>query len=232
MDATTRTLPVEATHGAFVRVPPGEWSLSDGLAPRRRKQLQDGLAYEQIVARMVRESALVRVKREKARGESLFFRTVVTLRVLAATLDLFHNSACGYRAQYYRSAELGIQANKFALHQLLPRVRQLLVGSSKRTCPIAWVEKSLLDADAKVWIHQGIWLRRARKTDCNLFVARWISQQAHSDEKRRKRAIRSMLTPSNETLVELKGGFIMLTGMPLGSRKPTRAQDIHELGFT
>jgi hypothetical protein len=41
-----------------------------------------------------------------------------------------------------------------------------------------------------------------------------------------------MLTPSDETVLELKGGFLAVSGASLGTFKPKRALDIHELGFT
>jgi hypothetical protein len=41
-----------------------------------------------------------------------------------------------------------------------------------------------------------------------------------------------MLTPAKETLLELKGGFLSPAGKPLGTLKPQRSKDIHELGYT
>ena len=221
-----------AIHATFVRVAPEEWNLSDQLPARRRRQLQSGPGYEQIVAKMVKEASLIDIRRERARGDAQFFRAVITIQVRPSTLDLFHNSASGYRAQYYRSAELGIQANSFAMHRLITRIHPLLDTKEKRTCPVAWVEMSLQDPDAKVWLRQGIWLRHARRVDSNLFVARWMAQYASANDKRRKNAIRAVLTPGDESLIELKGGFITVTGRRLGSQKPERANDIHELGFT
>jgi hypothetical protein len=41
-----------------------------------------------------------------------------------------------------------------------------------------------------------------------------------------------MLTPADEHLLELKGGFLSPTGAPLGTFKPERSKDLHELGYT
>jgi hypothetical protein len=41
-----------------------------------------------------------------------------------------------------------------------------------------------------------------------------------------------MLTPVEELLLELKGGFLSSSGKPLGTFKATRSKDIHELGYT
>lgn len=94
------------------------------------------------------------------------------------------------------------------------------------------MEQSLRDQDAKIWLHQGTWLRYALKSDRNLLVGRWLARQHDPDEMIRTRAKRSMLTPASETLLELKGGFLSGAGEPLGTFKPCRAEQIHELGYT
>jgi hypothetical protein len=59
-----------------------------------------------------------------------------------------------------------------------------------------------------------------------------MARQNDSYNKRRKRAKQSMLTPAEETLLELKGGFLSPAGESLGTFKPQRSKDIHELGYT
>ena len=217
---------------AFVRVSESVWNLSRQLAPKRRRRLLDAPQYEQIVDRLGHQISLVKVARERARNTPGHFRAVVTLKVHAIALDLFYNGASGYRAQYYQAAALGTLANRFALDHLLPAVTAAVIAANKRTCPAAWVEKSLCDPDAKLWPHQGVWLRYARKTDQNLLVERWLARQDDPDKTLRKRAKRSMLTPAEEYLIELKGGFLSPGGSPLGTFKPKRSQDLHELGYT
>ncbi len=217
----------------FVRISQGEWRLSDCMDRRRRRRLQSETTYEQIIWRVIDEATVLEHKREEACLKPGFFRVVVTLKVEPETVDLFHNSAAGYRAQYYLAASNGDCANAYALKQLAPRIRKLVDGQAKRTCPCWWVEKSLLDANAKLWIHQGHWLRHAKRNDRHLRVLRWIDQQACRDSDRRKKAVWASLTPNQEARLELKGGFLECeTDKPLGSLKSTRAQDIHELGFT
>jgi hypothetical protein len=209
-----------------------EWKLSQQLPPKRRRRLKNSPPYGQIVDGLVRQIALVRVARERFRKVPGYFRAVLTLRVRATALDLFYNSVSGYRAQYYQAADLGTVANRFALDRLVPQVLRSVTSVNKPTCPPAWVEKSLRDPDAKLWPHQGVWLRYARRTDQNLLVDRWLARQCDPDKKLRKKAKRSMLTPVVETLLELKGGFLSSSGEPLGTFKPTRSKDIHELGYT
>lgn len=219
---------------SFGRVPQKEWVLSHQMTLRQKRRLRRQTTYEQIIARLARGVALHDHTREGAhsKGGGRFFRTHVTLRVDTATVDLFHNSPSGYRAQYYLSAKNGDRANTYALRQLVPRIRQLLIGHAKRTCPWSWVEKSLLDPSAKVWIYQGRWWRHAKRKDRHLAVRRWVAEQTSPEKMRRRKAAWGALTPDRETRVDVKGGFTTLAGVPLGSLKLERAKDINELGFT
>jgi hypothetical protein len=220
-------------NAAFVQVPKSEWVvLSRQLSPSRRRKLLRGQRFEQLVEELAQQMSLTKVAREKSRDNPGYFRAVVTLRVRAAALDLFYNGASGYRAQYFRAADLGTLANRYAIDRLLPAVTVLVAAANKRTCPPDWVQKSLRDPDAKLWPHQGVWLRYARQVDQNLLVARWLKRQTDPDRKLRKRAKRSMLTPQDEQLLELKGGFLSPAGEPLGTFKPTRSQELYELGYT
>jgi|SRR4051812_48243125 hypothetical protein len=111
--------------------------------------LLDAPPYEQLVEELMRQVLLVKVCREKSRDMIGYFRVVVTLRERATALDLFYNGASGYRAQYYQAAELGTLANRFALDRLLPAVTAAIAHTNKRTCPPAWVKRSLCDPEAQ-----------------------------------------------------------------------------------
>ena len=216
----------------FVCVGAAEWKLSDTLDLQRRRWLLDSPPYDQLVHNILRGLSGVKVKRERSTEKPGYYRAVVTLHVDAAALDQFHSSASGYRAQYYENPALGSKANRFALDILLPRVRELVAECNKRTCPASWGAQSLQDSDAKLWIHQGLWLRQARKSDRNLLVARWLARQNCSVEKIQKLVKWSMLTPADEKRLELMGGFLSSEGNPRGTFKPVRARYIHKLGFT
>jgi hypothetical protein len=149
------------------------------------------------------------------------------------TVDIFHNSVCGYRAQYYHNVKKGESANRYLTQLLSVRINELLSGKNKPTCPPSFIKKSLSDVHAKVWIHQGLWLRTEKNRHKNLQVKRWVKQQTSTDEKKRKRAIWASLTPGEETRIDFKGGYFTLDEKPLGkSMKPNRGNDIHEYGFT
>jgi hypothetical protein len=219
-------------HVAFVRVPESDWVLSRQMSSRRRRRLLRSPEYEQVIDELTRQVSLVKVAREQSRDIPGYFRALVTLRVCATALDLFYNGASGYRAQYFHAAMLGTLANRLALDRLLPAVIPLVAVANKRTCPVEWLAKSLHDPHDKLWPHQGVWLRHARKIDQNLLVARWLARREDPDKKLRARAKRSMLTPAKERLLELKGGFLSPAGVSLGTFKPKRSRDIHELGYT
>ena len=218
--------------GSFVRIPREEWQFADGLEDDRRQRLNDGPLYTEIIHRIVSEAVVRFHARRRCCSDHEYFRVEVTLELSSEIVDLFHNSAGGYRAQYYRSASLGDQANAYALRRIVPRIVGLL-SQAKRTCPESWVRLSLLDNAAKLWIHQGLWLRHAQRTDRQLRVDRWDYRRPGLNPTHRKRALMAALLPAHETLLDIKGGFLHAqTGISLRSLKPTRAGDIHAFGFT
>ncbi len=216
----------------FVRVAQEDWRFGAHLGRRQKERLLSRVTYEQIIARIVRETRVVRHWRERARSKPKFFRVRVTVRVKSSTVDLFHNSVSGYRAQYYRSSKTGDRANAYALKRIARQITELLRDHTKRTCALWWVQRSLLDRDAKLWIRQRRWFRYGKRADRHLLVARWVKQQTRSNGEQRRKALWAGLTPNEETEIEIKGGFLTLSGKPLGTLKRERARDIHKLGFT
>lgn len=227
-----RTVESRSSEKKFFRASPEDWKFGDSVQSGRVQRLHNSPSYEEILSRISKHGQVLFHKREQARDEPSYFRVVVRLNVKGVAIDLFHNSASGYRAQYFHNTELGECANLVALAWLAPIAVKAAKEQPKRTCPAWWVAKSLLDSSAKVWIHQGLWLHHAKSEDQQLFVDRWLKQQASSDANRRKKAIWSSLAPSNESQLVLKGGFLTLEGEPLGSLKAMRAKNLHELGFT
>jgi hypothetical protein len=185
--------------------------------------------FEEIVRQIGERSKILSHKRAILRDCAGYFRFEVTLEMSATIVDLFHNSAAGYRAQYYYGVKNGEAANEYAVRKLVPRIMQLLEGSQKRTCPLSWVEKSLLQPEAKLWIHQGSWLRLGKLTDRNLLVGRWLDYRR---DKKRKDCW-PLLTPEHETQIDLKGAPLTLEGKPYNkSLKPDRGKHIHDAGYT
>lgn len=218
---------------SFVSIPSSIWCLNGDMANSRKARLGSGVKFEEIVERILKRAAVDSHRREKLGSDPKYFRVVVVLKVDCETVDMFHNSASGYRAQYCHSVNTGERANKYAMESFTPRVIELLSGKIKRTCPVWLIEESLSDIHAKIWIHQGLWLRRAHNTDKHLFVEKWNKEQSNADKQIKKKACWAGLTPGEEGRLDLKGAYFTLEGKPFGKRtKPNRGNDIHKYGFT
>jgi hypothetical protein len=94
------------------------------------------------------------------------------------------------------------------------------------------VRASLGTADAKLWIHQGLWLWWERRADRNLLVSRWLAAPNCLTPKGYSLANRAVLTPAAEQVIEVKGGFIRPSGGSLPPLKAKRAFQLHRCGFT
>ena len=213
----------------FKRVLSHDWVLGHGVGRSRRRRLARATTFASLVRRIVGGLKILAQRRARLRDYPGYYRAEVTLKVDPTIVDLFHNSAVGYRAQYYQSVTNGESANKYAVQQLVPRIMQLLSAERKRTCPGWWVNKSLLHPEAKLWIHQGLWLRRPKGSDYQLAVRRWL---AYKWKKKHKQHW-STLVPQNETRIDLKGAPLTLDGIRLKkSLKPSRGRQIYEAGYT
>jgi hypothetical protein len=214
----------------FVRVPLDEWRIDK--SGRTASTLHSGPEYDGIVQLVASTATVLEHRREGLQGKPAHSRVIVRFAVDNDLVNLFHNAATGYRAQYYASPEIGDEANALIVRFLADRAVTLLSGRSKRTCPIEWLRLSMEHPSAKVWIHQGVWLRRARRSDERLRVERWMRRRQDEDRTARRRARWAALLPESEGSLELKGGFVSRQGAGLDSLKPSRAQDLHEYGFT
>ena len=215
----------------FSRVSPADWRITETMAPRRREALLTGPSFTEIIEEVVGAAELLYHARERCRSDKNYFRFVAIIKCAGSHVDLFHNSASGYRAQYYAAESIGISANVYAVQHLCRQLFDLLGSHRKRTCPLPWINASVSAADAKVWIHQGPWLRANRHADRLLQVERWA--EAHApDECAKRRARWSRLTPGAEDRLDLKGGFVTLDGASLGTLKPYRAPNIYKHGYT
>src|ERR1022692_935808 len=219
------------SRSAFGTVGAETWRLKDSQALSRMRRLVPGAPFEQIVAMISCEMTLLKISREQLKSDHRYYRASITLRVKPRAVDLFHNCASGYRAQYYISTGNGERANRYALSTLTGRVIELLNHSPKRTCSPDWVAQSISDPNAKLWIHQGQWLRHAGFSDAILLVSRWLKRMNSADLKHRKKVRWSALAPDAENRIDVKGAYLTLHGEPFGPTKPDRARDIHELGF-
>ena len=180
----------------------------------------------------MKNALVVEHRREQLRGRPTHSRVVVKFAVDKDLVNLFHNAATGYRARSYASPEMGDEANALMVRSLAMRAEALLSSRSKRTCPLEWFTLSMSQPSAKVWIHQGLWLRHARCSDERLRVDRWFRHRHDEDVKARRRARWAGLLPDSESSLEIKGGFVSEQDVEIDSLKPSRARDLHGYGFT
>jgi len=217
----------------FQRVSSREWILGPCISGERRRHLLNGPTFHNIMQRICEDATIVAHKRRSIQDHRGYYRAELTLKLKAATVDLFHNAAGGYRALYYKGVGNGELANNYAVHRLIPVIVGRLKGKGKRTCPIWWLKKSLLHPEAKLWIYQGRWLRLAKLCDQNLLVKRWLRNGSSQNPTEKKKRVWATLTPKGETRINLKGGGVTITGSLLIKRvKPERGKEIRDLGFT
>jgi hypothetical protein len=212
---------------AFTRIPESEWVIHPSVAWQRRRFLLRGLSFEEIVQRIVQSANCVRILKNVAKANPAAKRAVVTLQMPPSLVDAFHNSAAGYRAQFYKSPTLGESANRYAIDALQQRILAAAKPSGR-----GWLRASLGTVDAKLWIHQGLWLRWERRADRNLLVSRWLASQNCLSRKGYPLANWAILTPAAEQVIEVKGGFVEPSGGCLPPQKGRRASQLHRCGFT
>lgn len=221
------------TTPVFHRVAPEVWRLDSSLPIARKRRLHFSPPFQSIVASLRDQLAVEAVKCDPAKSGDEAYRVVVKLRATTKAIDLFHNSVSGYRAQYLGGSELGEAANSFALNELLPHVVPLIAGRGKSTVPAVVFEQSLRHPWAKLWIHQGLWLRHARRDHRVLLVQQWEAQLSSEVKRCRKLARWGCLAPELESAFVIKGGFVYPSGVHrFGTPPKDRAADLHACGFT
>jgi hypothetical protein len=215
---------------AFGIVNAQEWRLSENIERARRIRLLE-TPFEAIVEAITREAIPSCWMREPMRDFSGLFRVSIDLSLLPKTVDLFHNGAGGYRAQYYLGVKLGEVANRYVIDRLLPRLKRCYVAEQERPLPWEHAEGSLMHADAKIWIREGSWLDDLAGSGRNLATDRWdLNKPKHMTGFE---AWWARLTPENQDHLEVKGGCLDMCGAPADRRlKPCRSRHLHEHGFT
>jgi hypothetical protein len=156
----------------FTIVPEHVWILTPAVNDVRRQALLS-TPYEDIVATIVSRANVGKLRAERNKKSILghppqsLKRSRVEIRLPCNIVDLFHNGAGGYRAQFYESIQLGEEANEFCRNKILALVK----FQETKKDPLA--AASLSCETAKVWIGQGRWLHQKWKCLRNLQVPRW-----------------------------------------------------------
>ena len=159
-----RTVPKMSEFGC---VPENKWVLCNTIKAARRNRLLHSPPFESIVEELLDNAQVERVLSQQAPNEQPGHRCTVVLDVKPEMLDTFFNSVSGYRAQYLLDPVQGNWANRFVIDIALPKIVRAL---DDRRADRKFIESSLVHCWAKVWIHQGLWLRRAKREHRVLLV--------------------------------------------------------------
>lgn len=217
----------------FKIIPIDTW-LPSHKCERTKSRYWPSVFFEDIVDLLASESIVLSHKKQKHPRYHSYHRINLTIGVTANIVDLFHNSNAGYRAQYYHSTGNGESANFYLIQEICPVILRSLWNRHKSTCPPSFIEASLFGVNAKVWIHQGRWLRTKPLRDRKLFPKRWkdISNRK-PNKKQTELLIWGSLIARGETRIDIKGDYIKTGYLHLNRvTKPNRAEDIHYYGFT
>ena len=216
----------------FGIVPAREWKLKEAVGACRRTRLLE-TPFDSIVQQIADEAVLTEYRWceiEKLRNAK---RIWIRLALPPQTVDLFHNGAGGYRAQFYLSVEQGEAANACVINSLLRRARILCAAQPNLSCRWESLEASLCHRDAKIWIHEGAWLSDNKPCVRNLIVDRWERNSYKITLAYRFEPCWAKLTPDSEIHLELKGGCVDQAFRSIDvSLKPSRSRELYEHGYT
>lgn len=152
---------------------------------------------------------------------------------LGVLVDRYHNGASGVRAQCLANIDLGNRALDVARDALRSRALDLVSTRGWPKPSITMVEASLGAESSKVWIYQGLWVRRARADARDLLVSTWHEHASNKVRKVRDLVRYGSKAPTDEHRIEVIGAWLDETGHPQPGKEPgLRATQIHQYGFT
>lgn len=217
---------------AFGIVPESDWQLCDQIGTDRKRRLLN-TPFDKILLRMVAEAKLDDYKPDPNDHAPNLHRALFELRLPSEVVDLFHNGAGGYRAQYYIGVHEGENANRYAVDKMRGALKRLRVMHHRPDCDQDFIEASLSDPGAKIWVHEGAWLSDNKPDDRKLVVDRWEQNASKGIWDHRFEPSWAQLTPNNETGLDIKGGWIdeNFASVP-SANKPHRSQEIRDFGYT
>lgn len=214
----------------FFIAPKSIWRLSDIATDGDRDLALSDSSFSEIANLVSDRAAVEKCKWNHLSGVSAFSRIVVTFRLQPNLVSMFHSSRGGYRAQYYKSISLGQYANRHILSVLEPLIVDSLASNTRYSSDL--IVQSLRHREAKIWIHQGSWLRYRRVSERLIQIQRWATKINTGSDRERRLAVWAILSPRKESLLEVKGGYISGKTDYEKIIKPQRAEEIHSCGFT
>jgi hypothetical protein len=217
----------------YASLPESDWPLGQAVDEVRRKRLVQPQEFKSIVRTMLSQIEVLKAYGQPAPKNQAGRRSVAMLRTDPNALDIFFNSASGYRAQYLHDPALGEDANRYVIQTIFGEIGRALSDQAADEELRTLFELSLAHPWAKVWIHQGTWLLWSKRDQRILLVPSWQAELKSGDKHRRKLARWGSLAPEFETRFIIKGGYVD-SGIHLKTGKSAldRRQEIHTLGFT
>lgn len=209
-----------------------EWQLERRIGKNRKRRLLEK-SFDTIVQQISEKAELHDYGCKEIRRFPGLKRVWFKLILEPPIVDLFHNGAGGYRAQFYLDIRQGVKANRCVIESLLAPLESLCAARPKEGCSWRFIQASLCHHDAKVWIHEGAWLTDNRSADQNLVIDRWEQNARKITLQHRFEPSWARLTPKSESQLELKGGCVDETFVPVDVQlKPSRSLELHDHGYT
>lgn len=202
-----------------------EWQLYD-MGDDRKERLM-GASFVQIVQRIESESLIGLPVMKKMTDHPGMRRVEIRLSLATDVVDLFHNGAGGFRAQFLRAPSDGIRANRFIFDILSKRIVEEhgLKGTAE--------EVSLRHEHARAWINEGAWLTDVPVTCRGLTVPFWENNASKIHMGLRFEADWARKVPDSETEIVLKGGCVDADGNAADiDVKPSWAYEVHTHGYS
>jgi len=249
--------------------PSGEdWSLAEiaKRSPSRAAHLERAGPPEELVSVMAEEMAeaianeRVRFGVDSLRNEGAPCRAIVQFQVSPTLYDWFFNGPSGYRAQFWMSAEAGLDFNRLLVEVLAATLGRLLpasvpgraievsyeAGREERDTGLVPLERdfllrSLQSPEAKAWICERLIQPDGRDPAYlgaiiaatrmpKLGVARWLAATPRGGE--RGEGARAPFADPEDAWIDIKGGFVQSGTSYEGKSRVQRANDLHETGWT
>lgn len=208
------------------------------ISGARRIRLLHPPEFTQIVSRLVKSALPSKTYTEPRLNLALSGdaqrRAIVRFDLSAdrEAFDLFFNSAAGVRAQCVHRVNVGEAALDHIRDKL--RAKALDAATAWRSSRMASVDvrTSLESPNAKVWVQQGLWVRRAKSEARHLLVAQWHAHVAREGKHERDLVRYGSKAPQSPAVIEYIGSWIR-NGMPVeGKSSALRSLEIHCYGFT
>jgi hypothetical protein len=189
--------------------------------------------FADLVKELVSFSRVTSIGIEVSNSVANCRRFSILLSAPTSAIDKFHNSATGYRAQYFEGTRVGDLANRFAVDAFLPSIVGESVKGGKNGIDVQLLRECLLSERTKIWIKEGTWWRCCRKNERVLLVPRWQEFLNAEDPDARKRARWGSLAPMSEHRIVIKGPWLVNDRpAPVGKDPVVRANNLHLQGFT